>query len=36
LQLFIFSFMKALQDKRRATAAAAAEVSVGITVLHAE
>jgi len=28
--------MNALQDKRRVAAAAAAEVSVGITVLHTE
>jgi hypothetical protein len=32
LQLFIFSFVNALQDKRKA----AAEVGVGITILHAE
>jgi len=34
LQLFIFSFVNALQDKRRA--AAAVEVAVGITILRAE
>jgi hypothetical protein len=32
LHLFIFSFMNALQDKRRA----ATEVTVGIAILHAE
>jgi hypothetical protein len=36
LKLLIFSFVNALQDKRRATAASAAKVAVGITILRAK